>query len=42
MSKYIVGLAGSREKLRTLERAEINEIETKKTIVKINKTKSWL
>ena len=31
----------SRRKEITKIRAEINEIETKKTIAKINKTKSW-
>ena len=32
----------SQQKERNLKiRAEINEIETKKTIAKINKTKSW-
>ena len=31
----------SRRKEITKNRAEINEIETKKTIAKINKTKSW-
>ena len=31
----------SRRKEITKTRAEINEIETKKTIAKINKTKSW-
>ena len=33
---------GSRRKEIIKIRAEINEIETKKTIAKINKTKSWL
>ena len=32
----------SRRKEIITIRAEINEIETKKTIAKINKTKSWL
>ena len=31
----------SRRKEIIMIRAEINEIETKKTIAKINKTKSW-
>ena len=32
----------SRRKEVIKNRAEINEVETKKTIAKINKTKSWL
>lgn len=32
----------SRRKKMTKDRVEINELETRKTIEKVNKTKSWV